>query len=63
MGIIEQGLMGIGGGYFVFRKIPTSPFTSPVLNGIISRYPLPFPHFLFKLKTLHHTSVFFGKII
>lgn len=35
--------MGMGGDYFVSRKIPTSPFTSPVLNDIIPRYPLPSP--------------------
>jgi hypothetical protein len=35
--------MGIKRDYFVSQKIPTNPFTSPVLNDIIPRYPLSYP--------------------
>jgi hypothetical protein len=40
---ISSVFMGMGGDYFISRKIPTEPFTSLVLNEIIPRYPLPYP--------------------
>jgi hypothetical protein len=55
--------MRMGGDYFVSQKIPTGSFNSSILNKIIRRYPLSSPHFLPESKTLHHISVFLGRVL
>jgi hypothetical protein len=56
---------GIGGDYFISRKIPDGLFTRLVLEGIIPGYPTNPLHtsvFLARLKNLHHGRVFLERV-